>query len=102
MPSPYMLFNAGLRRQDAPAVTHVDNSARIQTVAAHDGSYYRLLVEFHALSGLPLLLNTSFNGPAMPIVERPSEAVSFFRCSELDHLFVDGVKVSHRQPGEGS
>lgn len=102
MPSPYMLFNAGLRRQDAPAVTHVDNSARIQTVAAHDGNYYRLLVEFQALSGLPLLLNTSFNGPAMPIVERPSEAVSFFLRSELDHLFVDGVKVSHRQPGEGS
>jgi carbamoyltransferase len=102
IPSPYMLFNAGMRRPDAPAVTHVDNSARIQTVAAHDGNYYRLLVEFHALSGLPLLLNTSFNGPAMPIIERPSEAVRFFLGSELDHLFIDGVKVSRRPAGQGS
>ncbi|MDY7095858.1 MAG: carbamoyltransferase C-terminal domain-containing protein, partial [Acidobacteriota bacterium] len=96
IPSPYMLFNARMRRPDAPAITHVDDSARIQTVAPEDGNYYRLLTEFHASSGLPLLLNTSFNGPAMPIIERPAEAVRFFLDSTLDHLFVDGVKISHR------
>ena len=57
--SPYMLFNAKLKSADVPAVTHVDGTARIQTVDESCGEFYRVLSEFYDLTGVPIVLNTS-------------------------------------------
>ena len=76
--SPYMLFTAGVRRSDIPAVTHVDNSARIQTVHYETNPrYHDLLTAFHQKTGCPVLVNTSFNIRGEPIVGTPEDA---FRC----------------------
>jgi carbamoyltransferase len=108
--SPYMLLVAGVResrrrvmtpdeqtlfgidklnivRSEIPAVTHVDYSARVQTV--HEESnprYYRLLERFKALTGCPVLVNTSFNVRGEPIVCSPEDAFHCFMGTELDLL----------------
>lgn len=90
-PSDLMLFTARVRpdRRDAiPAVTHVDGSARLQTAPA-DGSPYRRLIEgFHRSTGVPLLLNTSFNDAGRPIVETPDDALAAFGRMHLDALYL--------------
>lgn len=77
-------------RSDIPAVTHVDYSARVQTVHADTNPrYYKLLKAFHAQTGCPVLVNTSFNVRGEPIVCTPEDS---FRClmgSELDMLVVE-------------
>lgn len=94
LPSPYMLFAACVRDRDKlAAVTHVDGSARVQTVSEGSGEFYRVLYEFARLSGIPVLLNTSFNGPGEPIVECPTDALNFLLRSSLDAIFIDGVLV---------
>ncbi|RPJ59989.1 MAG: hypothetical protein EHM23_12060 [Acidobacteria bacterium] len=74
-------------RSDIPAVTHLDYSARIQTVdGRHNRPYYDLLQEFHRLTGYPVLVNTSFNVRGEPIVCTPEDAYRCFRRTEMDHL----------------
>jgi carbamoyltransferase len=76
-------------RSDIPAVTHVDYSARIQTV--HSGTnprYHQLLKRFKALTGCPVLVNTSFNVRGEPIVSSPEDAFRCFMGTELDVLVV--------------
>ena len=76
-------------RSDIPAVTHVDYSARIQTV--HSGTnprYHQLLKRFKALTGCPVLVNTSFNVRGEPIVSTPEDAFRCFMGTELDVLVV--------------
>ena len=74
-------------RSDIPAVTHLDYSARVQTVdGRHNPSYYDLLKEFHRLTGYPVLVNTSFNVRGEPIVCTPEDAYRCFRRTEMDHL----------------
>ena len=69
------------------AATHVDGTARIQSVSRdHNPGFWRLLDEFRALTGLPVLLNTSFNVKGEPIVCSPDDAVSCFLKTELDYL----------------
>lgn len=96
MPSPYMLFNATLKSNEVPAITHVDGSARIQTVNENDGSFYDLLVEFFSITKVPILLNTSFNGPGEPIVETPADALKFFVGSDLDILYLGAYKIKRK------
>ena len=60
------------------------------------GGYHRVLSVFHELTGVPVVLNTSFNGPGEPIVERPEEAVAFFAKSELDALYIGGFRITRR------
>lgn len=96
LPSPFMLFTAHVRSRDLPAITHVDGSARLQTVAADCGGFRRVLETFHQATGVPVVMNTSFNGPAEPIVETPEDAIRFFRTSELDRLYFDGYRVERR------
>ncbi|HWN72154.1 MAG TPA: carbamoyltransferase C-terminal domain-containing protein [Haliangium sp.] len=93
-PSPYMLFNARVRSSRLPAVTHVDGTARIQTVDPSCGEYYRVIRHFFELTGVPVVMNTSFNGPGEPIVETPAEALRFFMSTELDALYLDGYRVT--------
>jgi carbamoyltransferase len=76
-------------RSEIPAVTHIDYSARVQTVsAAINPLFHRLLVRFKALTGCPVLVNTSFNVRGEPIVCTPEDAFRCFMGNELDLLIV--------------
>lgn len=96
LPSPFMLFTAQVKSRALPAITHVDGSARIQTVARDCGGFRAVIEAFDRETGVPVVLNTSFNGPAEPIVETPDDAIRFFRRSELDRLYFDGLRVERR------
>jgi carbamoyltransferase len=75
------------KRAVIPAVTHVDGTARVQTVARDvNPLYYRLIEEFERLSGVPVLLNTSFNVRGEPIVNTPDEAIACFLGTGMDRL----------------
>ncbi|MCX7012111.1 MAG: hypothetical protein NTW86_06020, partial [Candidatus Sumerlaeota bacterium] len=74
-------------RSDVPAITHVDYSARIQTVdRERHGVYYDLLQAFHRLTGCPVLVNTSFNVRGEPIVCTPEDAYKCFMYTHMDAL----------------
>jgi len=90
--SPFMLFTAEMiDRESIPAASHVDFSARIQTVNKEDNPlYYRLIEEFYNITGVPILLNTSLNGNGEPIVETDEHAMDFFEKSKVDLLVLDG------------
>jgi carbamoyltransferase len=88
-PSPFMLHVYKIReewREKLSAVNHVDNTGRLQTISRQQNPmYYDLIKAFEAKTGLPVLLNTSFNENE-PIVERPEEAVSCFLRTKMDVL----------------
>jgi carbamoyltransferase len=92
--SPYMLLVAPVRpewRGVIPSVIHQDKSARLQTVSATSNpAFYQLLQEFKRITGLGILLNTSFNKRGMPIVETPEQAVGVYLDSALDVLVMNG------------
>jgi carbamoyltransferase len=76
-------------RSSIPAVTHVDYSARVQTVHRETNpAYFDLIERFHALTGCPLLVNTSFNVRSEPIVCTPEDAFRCFMGTEIDMLVV--------------
>jgi carbamoyltransferase len=87
-----MLFVAQVRpdyRDKLPATTHVDGSARVQVVSAsRNARFYKLIECFAALSGMPVVLNTSFNVNKQPIVCSPQEALDTFLRSGLDCLAI--------------
>lgn len=103
--SPYMILvdrTKPERREALRNVTHVDGTARVQTVdRAQDGTFYSLIEAFHARTGIPALLNTSFNRKGMPIVETPEEAVALFADSALDALVMKDILVVKRRSGQG-
>ena len=77
-------------RSTIPAVTHVDHSARSQTVHPDDnGDFHRLLTAFHRLTGCPAVINTSFNVRGEPIVNTPEEAYRCFMRTEIDLLVLE-------------
>jgi len=74
-------------RSEIPAVTHVDNSARIQTVNKRDNPlYHRMISRFHELTGCPVIINTSFNVRGEPIVCAPRDAYACFMRTKMDYL----------------
>ncbi len=89
---PYMLFVVNVRpemRSLLGAVTHVDGTARIQTVSREDNErYWRLITEFHELTGVPIVLNTSFNNNVEPIVDSIDDAITCFLTTNLDYLVI--------------
>jgi len=113
--SPYMLFTASIKpakrhppkaesknafgleklynsRSDMPAVTHIDYSARVQTVHAQSSpEFHALLSAFHELTGCPALINTSFNVRGEPIVCTPEDAFQCFMGTDLDMLFIGNL-----------
>ena len=97
-PSRTMLFSATVheaKRSAIPAITHVDGTARVQTVPRHfPGRIRELLERFAERTGVPVLLNTSLNGPGEPLVETAEDAVRLFERSSMDALFVDGWWVT--------
>jgi carbamoyltransferase len=128
-PSPYMLLTAPVARvrwretdrpagddviatvnqvrSDLPAITHVDHSARIQTVHRETNPrYHRILSEFAALTGCPAIINTSFNVRGEPIVCTPSDAYRCFMRTEMDtlvlgnHLLVKAAQPAWDEAGD--
>jgi len=92
--SPFMLFTFPVRearREEIAGVVHVDGSARVQTVDKNDGhpAFRRLLEAFFERTGVPLLLNTSFNVRGEPIVRTPAEALDIFDRGALDVLVLE-------------
>ncbi len=91
-PSPYMLLVAQARngREKLPATTHVDGSARVQTVDRDTNPLFHDLIEaFDRLTGMPVLINTSFNVRGEPIVCAPEEALRCFLTTGMDTLVMD-------------
>jgi carbamoyltransferase len=87
--SPYMLLVAQVRegKRTIPSVTHVDNSARLQTVTRDEAPlYYDLIREFGRITGVPIVINTSFNVRGEPIVCTPRDAYLCFMRTNMDHL----------------
>ena len=77
-------------RSVIPAVTHVDDSARVQTVDAdRHGRYYRLLKKFAEKTGMPVVINTSFNVRGEPIVCTPEHAYRCFMATNMDALVLE-------------
>lgn len=94
--SPYMSTTFKLKRnqQEYPAITHVDNTSRIQTVSSlQNEKFYELLNAFYELTGCPLLLNTSFNVMGEPIVCSPSDAIRTFTESGIDILVINNFII---------
>lgn len=90
--SPYMLRVVPVwpeRIDQVPAITHVDGTARVQTVSREaNPRYYALIQAFHELTGVPMVLNTSFNLAGKPIVETPRHAVECYEATRLDALLL--------------
>jgi carbamoyltransferase len=126
-PSPYMLLVAPVRkemrleingrdrelkgiaklkskRSVVPAITHVDYSARIQTVdSARHGRYYKLLKAFERKTGSPVIINTSFNVRGEPIVHTPEQAYRCFMATNIDALVLEKfVLLKEEQPAKES
>lgn len=86
------------RRSTLPAITHVDYSARVQTVAAQDNPrFHRLLGEFEKNTGCPVLVNTSFNVRGEPPVCTPEEAFRCFMRTEMDYLVLGNFLLDKRK-----
>ncbi|MGB6552144.1 MAG: carbamoyltransferase C-terminal domain-containing protein, partial [Candidatus Binataceae bacterium] len=96
-PSPFMLMAYSVRpekREIIPATTHVDGSGRLQTVAeGQNPSYYQLISEFERQTGVPVLLNTSFNENE-PVVQRPEEALDCFLRTRMDLLAMGSYVIT--------
>ena len=122
-PSPYMLLVAPVRaercvatsrnsgrpirewvnevRSDLPAITHVDNSARVQTVSHEDNpAYYDIIKAFEAATGYGIIINTSFNVRGEPIVCTPEDAYRCFMRTEMDYLVLNSFLLDKREQPE--
>src|SRR5207237_3411145 len=102
--SPYMILTFWANKQKAheiPAVVHVDGSARVQSVERSvNPRYYDMIEDFDRLTGVPMVLNTSFNLKGEPIVCTPKDAVQTFYTSGLDDLVIGDFVVSKSSPFE--
>jgi carbamoyltransferase len=93
-PARFMLYVTPVLSDQVPAITHVDGSGRLQTVQrASNPRYARLLEKFHEATGVPLILNTSFNLKGEPIVTTPDNALDTFARSGMDLLVLGNTVV---------
>lgn len=97
IPSPYMLMVSDIlenKQHLIPAVTHVDGTGRLQTVMKElNPRFYNLILEFKNITGIPIVLNTSFNIRGEPIVETPSDAIKCFLGTGIDELFIGNFYI---------
>ena len=92
-PSPYMSRIMPVKSDKIPGVTHVDGTARIQTVnRKQNEKFYDVIHGFYQATGIPMVLNTSFNCKE-PIVETPEDAIKIFNKTQLDMLVINGRSV---------
>jgi carbamoyltransferase len=99
--SPYMLYTHRAKRpQQTGAVTHVDGTSRVQTVSAEQNPYlYAIIDAFERATGVPVLINTSFNLRGEPIVSSPSDALQTFYASGIDTLALEDYLVDKDPAG---
>jgi len=99
--SPFMLLAAFVKPGKAelvPAITHVDNTARVQTVTREENErYYDLISAFDKRTGIPMVLDTSFNVAGEPIVETPEDAIRCFLSTDIDVLCIDRFLIRKRR-----
>ena len=99
-PARYMLYVVPVResqRSTLPAITHVDGTGRLQTVFRDQSPrYYRLIEHFGQATGVPVVLNTSFNLKGEPIVNTPADAFDTFSKSEMDSLVLENFLVEKK------
>ena len=95
-----MLERLKAKRSDIPAITHLDYSARLQTVNQHHKfDYYSIISEFEKLTGYAVIVNTSFNVRGEPIVCTPEDAYRCFMRTEMDVLVLeDCILFKEEQP----
>jgi carbamoyltransferase len=100
MKDPDLKIRVSVPRSTLPAITHVDYSARVQTVdEQRHGRYYRLMRRFYELTGCPVIVNTSFNIRGEPIVNLPEDAYRCFLATDMDCLVVENyVLLKENQP----
>lgn len=102
--SPYMLLATSVKkeyRERIPSVVHIDNTARIQSVSkSTDLFMHTLLLQFKRLSGIPVLLNTSFNVANEPIVESPMDAITTFLKTKIDYLVIENYLITKGEKKE--
>ena len=94
--SPFMMYAVDAlphTHDKIPAILHVDNTCRVQTVGLHNNAnYYQLIDSFYQLTDVPILFNTSFNLSGEPLVETPDDAIDCFECSDIDYLYFPEVQ----------
>ena len=95
IPSPYMLMVAPVKKPEKiPAVTHVDGTGRVQTVSKSSNPlYHKLISQFHQLTGVPVIINTSMNVKGEPIVNSPEQAYNMLTKTDMDYLFLKNFMV---------
>lgn len=95
--SPYMTFSFTCKEDKKgiiPSVIHIDGSCRIQTVSAEQNlHYYNLIKAFYEITGVPMILNTSFNMAREPIVETVNDALKTFKNSLIDIIYFPEIKT---------
>jgi carbamoyltransferase len=98
---PYMIATVLVRedyRKELPAITHVDGSARVQTVSEKDNpDFHKLLREVGKITGREMVLNTSFNVKGQPIVNTPQEAVATFLGTGIEYLFLENRLIQRKK-----
>lgn len=98
--NPYMLFVSDVnkdKKDKIPAVVHIDGTARLQTVSYEDNRrYYLLIKSFYELTGIPMVINTSFNIKGKPIVETPKDAMLTFLNCDMDDLFLYDFHITKK------
>jgi carbamoyltransferase len=93
--SPFMLFShKSIRGSDIPSGVHIDDSGRLQTISEDNGRIYDIIKKFDELTGVPVIINTSFNDKGEPIVETPEDAMKCFIKTEIDTLVMEGFYVT--------
>jgi carbamoyltransferase len=97
-PSPFMLLTHTVKpewQEKIPAIVHVDGTTRYQSVSRQSNpKYHELITEFKKLTGLPIVMNTSFNTGGEPIVTTPEQAIKTFFTSEMDYLVLGNFWVA--------
>ena len=95
---PHMLMACKIKkdkRKIIPAIVHVDGTCRVQTVKKDiNKKFYNLINEFYKITGVPVLLNTSFNVKGQPIVNTPLEAIETFKSTNIDVLAIGDFVLS--------
>lgn len=95
--SPFMTFSFDIldhQSKKVPAIVHVDGTCRIQTVNQYQNlNYYNLIKNFYIKTGVPMLLNTSFNVAGDPIVETVNDAIDTLYKSEMDYVYFPEIKM---------
>jgi carbamoyltransferase len=93
--SPFMLFShKSIKGSDIPSGVHIDDSGRLQTITKDNGRIYDIIKSFDDITGVPVIINTSFNDKGEPIVETPEDAVKCFVGTDIDVLVMEGFYVT--------